>query len=104
MRAWCCVVLQVNLEHYPEWEAQREAWKEKGVRVLTYINPYVVDVEGKFPHRRNLFKEAVQGGYLVKNSSGESPVREGWDHHESPVREGWDHHERGISSRTTVKY
>jgi alpha-glucosidase (family GH31 glycosyl hydrolase) len=61
---------QVNLEYYPQWAELRARLGEAGVRVLTYMNPYLVDVAGRFPHRRNLFREAVEQGFLIKNGSG----------------------------------
>jgi alpha-glucosidase len=39
---------------------------------MTYINPFLCDdVPKKENHRRNLFGEAVEGGYLVKDQQGE---------------------------------
>lgn len=61
---------KVNKEHYPAWDVYTKALKEKGIRNMIYINPYLVDVEGNFPNRRNLFKEAVEGNYFVMNSTG----------------------------------
>jgi len=72
---------EVNRQYYPRWDSYREGLKkeggrEGGVKVLTYINPYLVDVAGdgasnkSFPHERNLFREAVENGYLIKNEIG----------------------------------
>ena len=65
---------EVNEEYYPRWDLYRRELAEAGVRLLTYINPYLVDVAAEakpFPHRRNLFAEAVANGYLIKNGSGD---------------------------------
>ena len=69
---------EVNRQYYPRWDSYREGLKEGGVKVLTYMNPYLVDVAGgggasikSFPHERNLFREAVENGYLIKNAKGE---------------------------------
>lgn len=45
----------------------------RNVRLLTYMNPYLVDILPRFPFfKRNLFQEAVTNGYFVKNSTGET--------------------------------
>ncbi len=65
---------EVNEGYYPRWDSYRESLAGAGVRVLTYINPYLVDVAAEhkpFPHQRNLFAEAVANGYLIKNASGD---------------------------------
>jgi sulfoquinovosidase len=75
---------ELDTTQYPDWERMRAALLAekdlsgdgKGIRVLTYINPFLADVEtkkdisGKALYKRNLFKEAALKGYLVKNSSG----------------------------------
>jgi sulfoquinovosidase len=63
-------VWQVNYDYYPSWKAFAAEMKGEGIRMLTYMNPYLVDVKDKFPHRRNLFREAIENGYLIKNASG----------------------------------
>jgi sulfoquinovosidase len=54
---------QWNENEYPQLDSKIYEWKEKGIRFLGYINPYLA-VEG------NLFKEASEKGYLAKNESG----------------------------------
>jgi sulfoquinovosidase len=64
---------EVNEGYYPRWDGYRKRLAGQGVRLLTYINPYLVDVAAPhklFPHTRNLFAEAVANGYLIKNASG----------------------------------
>ncbi|MBD0253424.1 MAG: alpha-glucosidase [Rubrobacter sp.] len=63
---------ELDHDHYPNWNALREGLQTRGVRVMTYINPFLCDdVPKKENHRRNLFGEAVEGGYLVKDQQGE---------------------------------
>ncbi|MFZ5353295.1 MAG: alpha-glucosidase [Bacillota bacterium] len=52
---------------YPELDIEIKGFREKGIRFLGYINPYLA-VEG------NLFKEAAQKSYLVKKASGEDYI------------------------------
>ena len=63
---------ELDHDHYPNWNALREGLQTRGIRVMTYINPFLCDdVSKKENHRRNLFGEAVEGGYLVKDQQGE---------------------------------
>ncbi|MGB0647757.1 MAG: alpha-glucosidase [Bradymonadia bacterium] len=62
---------ELDERHYPRWTAQREALRSEGVRLMSYINPFLVDIEDKPGVRRDLYAEAVQHGYLVKSSNGE---------------------------------
>jgi alpha-glucosidase len=63
---------ELDHDHYPNWNALREGLQTRGIRVMTYINPFLCDdVPKKENHRRNLFREAVEGGYLVKDQQGE---------------------------------
>jgi alpha-glucosidase (family GH31 glycosyl hydrolase) len=64
-----------NWEHdrlaYPNWESfVRRLRDEFDIRVMSYINPFLTDVEtgGKAPGSwtRNYFREAKAQGYLVK--------------------------------------
>lgn len=54
---------QWNKEIYPDLDMKIKELKDRGIRFLGYINPYLA-VEGK------LFKEASDKGYLVKNREG----------------------------------
>jgi alpha-glucosidase len=63
---------ELDRDHYPGWDSLRERLETKNVRLMTYINPFLCDdVAQKKNHRRNLFEEAMRGGYLVKNAEGE---------------------------------
>ncbi|KAI8991603.1 glycosyl hydrolases family 31-domain-containing protein [Mycotypha africana] len=56
-------------DFYPELDnfIQELADNDKGkIRVISYVNPMLVDTARKPRYRRNLFLEAQQSGYLVK--------------------------------------
>ncbi len=61
----------LDREHYPEWETLVSALAQDDVRMLTYTNPFLVDVSSKPDVRRNLFAEARENGYLVRRENGE---------------------------------
>jgi alpha-glucosidase len=62
---------ELDEDHYPGWEKLREDLDEEGVRLMTYVNPFVADdVAKKGNQRRNLFEEARREGYLVENPDG----------------------------------
>lgn len=62
---------ELDRERYPEWEALRDELAEEGVRLMTYINPFLVDVEGQTSHKRNLYREALEKGFFVRTEEGE---------------------------------
>ena len=63
---------ELDRDHYPDWDSLGESLKRMNIRLMTYINPFVCDDVGlKKNHHRNLFREAAEGGYLVKNRDGE---------------------------------
>jgi alpha-glucosidase len=61
---------QLNTSHYPEFTQLVADLKARGARVLTYVNPFLVDVAGQAQFTRNLFEEAKTAGYLVKDAMG----------------------------------
>ncbi|KAL0094407.1 glycosyl hydrolases family 31-domain-containing protein [Phycomyces blakesleeanus] len=63
---------------YPHWKdfVQEMLNQEKGpVRVLSYVNPFLANVEHKEGAHRNLFLEAQNKGYLVKDPSRSSECK-----------------------------
>ncbi|MFP3489254.1 glycoside hydrolase family 31 protein, partial [Staphylococcus sp. SIMBA_130] len=52
-----------NPDEYPELDQKVKEWKEKGIRFMGYINPYVA-VEG------DLYREAYEKGYLATALDG----------------------------------
>ena len=64
---------ELDEDHYPGWDSLRERLAEVDVRLLTYVGPWFADdiTEQKEHYRRNLFQEAAENGYLVKNRDGD---------------------------------
>ncbi|HPH95316.1 MAG TPA: alpha-glucosidase [Anaerolineaceae bacterium] len=62
---------ELDAERYPEWERLVADLKAQDIRTMIYISPFLVDVAQKAGVQRNLFKEAAELGYLVKNANGE---------------------------------
>src|SRR5690625_2978218 len=54
---------------YPRWERLVSDLKQDGIHVTTYVNPSLVE-PGNKPVDRNLFAEARDAGYLVRDGSG----------------------------------
>ncbi len=61
---------ELDTDLYPSWDRLRDRMADDGVRVMTYVNPFLVDAAGKENRRRNLFAEARREGYLVENRQG----------------------------------
>ncbi|WP_067474640.1 alpha-glucosidase [Actinomadura hibisca] len=62
---------QLDRQRYPGWEGLVADLHRRGIKVLTYVNPFLVDPSGKpggVP--RNLFAEARDRGYLVAKPDG----------------------------------
>lgn len=57
---------ELDGDRYPNWAELVAELRQHGIRVLTYINPFLVDVSEKPNHRRNLFREAKEAGFLVR--------------------------------------
>jgi sulfoquinovosidase len=68
---------EVDPQYYVDWGGMLRRLAERGVRVLTYINPYLATNVTNFrPHvRRDLFSEAEARGYLVRGSDGQPYVQ-----------------------------
>ena len=63
---------EVDYDHYPGWDEMAANFKKEGIRVMVYTSPYLADIGNLKPNmRRNLFQEAKDKGYLVKNREGE---------------------------------
>eukprot|EP00049_Salpingoeca_infusionum_P001948 m.52305 g.52305 ORF g.52305 m.52305 type:complete len:756 (-) comp11293_c0_seq4:148-2415(-) len=61
---------QVDPAHYPQWDQMCSSLLEQGTRVLTYVNPYLANTYPAPPGSKNLFQQAADQGYLVKDSTG----------------------------------
>ncbi len=62
---------ELDEEHHLVWDVFGRDLLAGNVRLMTYINPFVVDVSGKKSYRRSLIEEAAREGYLVRDSRGE---------------------------------
>src|SRR5699024_2834228 len=60
---------QLDRGRYPRWERLVSDLNQDGIHVTTYVNPFLVD-PGNKPVDRNLFAEARDAGYLVRDGSG----------------------------------
>src|SRR5699024_3937702 len=63
---------QLDRERYPDWEGLVDELNDDGIRVTTYVNPFVTDAAPKNdPEISYLYAEARDAGYLVRNSGGQ---------------------------------
>ncbi|WP_156114972.1 alpha-glucosidase [Pseudomonas sp. ML96] len=58
-------------QHYPQWAELNGELKARGVRTLAYVNPFLVDMAEKPGAARNLYAEAREHGYLLRDASGQ---------------------------------
>ncbi|WP_156160321.1 alpha-glucosidase [Pseudomonas sp. 21] len=58
-------------ERYPGWLAFNAELRAKGVRSLAYVNPFLVDTAEKGGATRNLYREALDHGYLTLDQQGQ---------------------------------
>lgn len=61
---------ELDRERYPDWDLQRREFDAAGIRLMVYINPFLVDVSEKPGATQNLFKEALDRGYLIRKADG----------------------------------
>jgi len=62
---------ELDRDTYPNWRTMVQDLRAKDIRVVSYINPYLVDVEKKQKVRRNMFREAKERGFLVRRQNNE---------------------------------
>lgn len=62
---------ELDQTRYPGWAGLVDDLKAQGIRVMTYISPFLTDVAEKPGHGRNLFREAAELGFLVKTPQGQ---------------------------------
>ena len=66
---------QLDENQYPGWQQMVADFAAEDIDVLTYVNPFLADASAKGdPTIRNLYQEAADQGFLVRNSSGEPYV------------------------------
>lgn len=62
---------ELDDERYAGWDAMRDEMAAEDVRLMGYINCFLVDIEGRTKHDRNLFREAEAEDYLLRDTDGE---------------------------------
>lgn len=62
---------ELDESRYPDFQDFRKKLAKKDIRLMGYINPFLVDAELKGDFKRNLFKEAQEEDYLLHFESGE---------------------------------
>jgi alpha-glucosidase len=68
-RLWWNWVL--DQDRYEDWSGMVSDLARRGIRVLGYINPYLIDISLKGDvDQRNLYREAFDEGYLLKKKDG----------------------------------
>ncbi len=61
---------ELNQGQYPGWQELLKDLKASDVRVLGYLNPFLVDIPNQNGPRRNLYAEARAQGFLLKDVHG----------------------------------
>ena len=68
---------QLDEQQYPGWDQMVADFNAQGIEVMTYVNPFLADASAKdVPGIRNLYAEAEEQGFLVKNAEGGTYVIE----------------------------
>ena len=62
---------ELDEQVYPDWTLLREELHNKNIKLLSYINPFLVDSSDKGNAKRVLLHEAMENDYLIKNKKGE---------------------------------
>lgn len=62
---------ELDQDHYPGWGELLADFDVQGIKLLTYINPFLVDVSAQPNHQRSLFAEARAQGFLVMKDEHE---------------------------------
>ena len=66
---------QLDASQYPGWQQMVADFAAADIDVLTYVNPFLADAADKGdPTIRNLYQEAADQGFLVKDSQGQPYV------------------------------
>ncbi|MCP4136007.1 MAG: alpha-glucosidase [bacterium] len=68
---WWNWELDRSEDAYPGWEQLLSDLLVDDIRVMGYINTFLVDPSEKGSFERNLYQEAIDNGYLVKTETGD---------------------------------
>jgi len=61
---------EADPETYADWPGFVQRMRDQGLHVMSYVNPFLSDVDGKPQVTRNLFREARDKGYLIHDADG----------------------------------
>src|SRR5215207_37421 len=61
----------LNTARYPGWDQMVADFRKQGIRVMTYINPMLADAAGIPGPQRNLYAEALAGGFVIRTRAGD---------------------------------
>ncbi|PKL36246.1 MAG: alpha-glucosidase [Spirochaetae bacterium HGW-Spirochaetae-1] len=61
---------QLDKKRYPNWPMLHEDFKKLDIPILGYINPFLVDTKDAPERGRNLYREAIEHGYMVRTPDG----------------------------------
>lgn len=62
---------ELDRDRYPEWDKMAKDLGSENVKLMVYINPFLVDVTEKKNHRRSLLDEAREKKFLILNQQRE---------------------------------
>lgn len=63
---------ELDEQRYKNWKQLVEDLKKENINVMIYINPFLADIQNLKPNiKQNLFQEAKEKNYLIKNKNGE---------------------------------
>ena len=66
---------QLDKSTYPDWNQMVADFRAQSIQTTTYVNPFVINQDSvNGTPIRNLYKEAEQKGFLVKNQRGKTYV------------------------------
>jgi len=63
---------RLDQSHYSDWDGFKSELSRKRIRLLGYVNPFLVDVPDDKSQGRHLLEEARERGYLVQDKNGEA--------------------------------
>lgn len=61
---------QWDSDLYPDFPGMVSLLRNRNVRVMSYVNPHLVNATGLPGHSRSLFQESLDNGYVVLNGDG----------------------------------
>src|SRR5690625_6291634 len=62
---------ELDEDHYANWDTFKQALDEKDIKVLGYVNPFVVDTSEKENVKMSLYNVAKEKDFLIKDENGE---------------------------------